>query len=469
MRLIAGFGVLLSLLLAAAAGPGQARPRQSLAASVEVVRNGPVWTAEYRFAVAAPAWAFVHSGIKARDQRPWREGSWVVETEGVRLERHGRYDVLVAQRGNVPLRVRLRFEPVQADVQGGYSPSLLFSGRAVALFTDQFDVVPLTSPASARDLPVDPDDVSQRAAATRVRFLDRAGALLHGGVRKRDLTTIKGQSYVLFGSARLIQSRAIATVIDPALPAWLSDELGSSTSRLLAYYTRLLGPRRGPKPVLMATWAGPTANIVSMNGGVLPGMVVMSFEGARVRQFDPAMRGHVRWFVAHESAHFWLGESVAYDVGSHAWMMEGGADLLAVRALAAMDPNYDPDTKLAEAVSKCGRFTRGHGVNSANRRDEHDAYYACGTVFGLIAEAAANKRQLGLGFGGFWRGLIAANRSDRIVTQDEWLAALTRISGDPSLARDIRRLAEKGAADPEGEIASLFRRAGVRLGARGIS
>lgn len=65
------------------------------------------------------------------------------------------------------------------------------------------------------------------------------------------------------------------------------------------------------------------------------------------------------------------------------------------------------------------------------------------------------------GFGAFWRRLIDANRKDGIVSQTEWLGAVDRASGDPSLSRSISAMAERGVADPKAEIASLFRRAGI--------
>ena len=86
---------------------------------------------------------------------------------------------------------------------------------------------------------------------------------------------------------------------------------------------------------------------------------------------------------------------------------------------------------------------------------------AAQVVFALVAEAAQNRRAPGGGIGGFWRGLIEANRKDGVVSQADWLAMLTQVSRDPTLARDIRRLAERGSAEPRRDIASLFRRAGV--------
>jgi hypothetical protein len=213
--------------------------------------------------------------------------------------------------------------------------------------------------------------------------------------------------------------------------------------------------------MLMATWGGPTAGVTSMGGSVLPGLVLMAFEGERIVASSDAGLSYVQWFVAHEAAHFWLGQAVEYDSADHAWMMEGGADLVAVRALAELDSGYDPRPRLTGAVATCVTRARGKPVNKANRRSEHDAYYACGAVWGLVAEAAVKKRRQGRGFADFWRGLIQANAADRVVSQEEWLAELTRASGDPSLAADIRRMAEVGVADPDAMIRSLFDRAGV--------
>ena len=48
-----------------------------------------------------------------------------------------------------------------------------------------------------------------------------------------------------------------------------------------------------------------------------------------------------------------------------------------------------------------------------------------------------------------------------IVSREEWLTALTRVSRDPSLRGDVERLLDQGAADPSAVIARLFQRTGV--------
>ena len=98
---------------------GQPRRRRSRCSSsrtrcsVEVTRRGNQWTAEYTFDREPPvAWLFPRtSASRARVDDAWRERSWKLETAGVRLERRGSFDVLVANRGHVP---RQRAAPLHA-------------------------------------------------------------------------------------------------------------------------------------------------------------------------------------------------------------------------------------------------------------------------------------------------------------------------------------------------------------------
>lgn len=463
MHLLTRIAALLALCLTVPSHAAHA----PIVAEVEVTRDGDRWFADYRLGRSAPAWAFLHSALAREDRKPWRPRSWTIDTPGLRLERRGWYDVLVAERGNVPERVRIRFTPSTLDLEAEYDPALVFSDGAVALFTDQFDTTPLASAAAAAKLPIELRNIDI-AGLTRVTFRDRRGKVLHAGARKDSAVTTRGRSYVLFGMAEVVSTPDIAAVIDPGLPQWLADDLRSSTPQLLALYRQILGPRSGPKPMLIASWGGPTQGRTSLGGSVLPGLVLMALEGSGVVRTSPQARDYMHWFMAHETAHFWLGQTVDYDAANHAWITEGGADLLAVRAIASIDRAYDPSKRLNEAAQKCiGYATRP--VNSANERSQHDAYYACGAVFALVAEAAQNRRWPGSGIGGFWRGLIDASRKDGVVSQADWLGALTRTSGDPTLARDVRRLLEQGSKEPGKDIASLFLRSGVahRVGPTG--
>jgi hypothetical protein len=425
---------------------------------VAVTRSGDSWTVDFTFPRHARGWAFVRSWPAREPVRPWRSQSWTVETPGVRLERHGHYDVLAGTGDRrVPEHVRVRFRPFSRGLTADYTPALVFTDGSVALFSEHFDAFPLRSVRQADRLPVDLSGNPLSDTRTRVTFRDAGGQVLWQGERRPDVTIADDEgSYILFGPAEPAPGETMATIIDPQLPEWIRASLLRDTPALLNHYVEALGPRPGPRPTVMVAWAGPTPGVTSMGGSTLPGTIVMTFEGVGVLAQNDDVRRQALWFIAHESAHFWLGQAVVYQYSRDAWITEGGADLLAVRTVPLVDPGYDGRAKLQSAVDDCITLTRGRGVASAEQRNEHRAYFACGAVFGLIAEAASHRS-----FPVYVRQLVDANRADRVLTREEWFAALDLASGDPALSAGIARLIDVGSDDPKAAIAALFTRAGI--------
>ncbi|HTU11321.1 MAG TPA: hypothetical protein VMG08_10545 [Allosphingosinicella sp.] len=459
----------LTALLAGAAAGVSAAPAQSPgtpppSVAATVVRDGGSWTAEFRFAQRSPAWMFSHSSVTRDGNRAWRPESWTVLTPGVRLARHGRHDVLFAERGNVPAVVRVRFTPVSSDLVAEYDPALIFTDGSVALWSGHFHLMPVASTAAVAALPVDLNGLSFGGNGSQVTFRDRGGQVLHIGRRFDSATLIGGKLYVLFGPLRPVVSPDIATVIDPALPDWLKRELAASTPAILAHFTQVLGPHRGAFPTLLVSWRGPTPRLSSMGGSTLQGQIGMTFEGVGVVAENQELRHGARWFIAHEAAHFWLGNAVRYESQGDSWIMEGGADMLAARAIAAMDPAYDPRPKLQNSVNECAGFAH-RPIATAGERGDNQAFYACGAVFALIAEGVSRRP-----YGAFIRPVIDANRADGVLTAAEWLAALAGAGADPGIVRDIQAMLRSGVSDPKAMLASLFTRAGVRFtpGADGV-
>lgn len=444
---------MLALAGCAASGSRTVRPLE-----VAAIRSGDSWSAEFHFPRRAGAWVFVRSALARIGEQPWRPQSWTVETPGVRLERRGHYDVLVPARGRrVPERVRVRFTPFTGDLIADYDPALAFTDGSVALFSGQFEAFPLDSAAAAGRLPIDLSGAGAPASPTRVTFSDAAGQVLHAGQRYQAVVLDQASgSYVLFGPAQPIVTEELSTIIDPQLPRWIGDSLARSAPEILAHYAAAMGPAPGPRPTIMVSWAGPTPRIRSMGGSTLPGLIAITYEGAGVLSENAELRAFGLKFIAHEAAHFWLGETIRYQYSRDAWITEGGADLLAIRTVAALDPAYDWRAELDRSIADCATLSTGRGVASAEQRNEHRAYYACGALFGLLAEAASGRP-----FTHFVRGLIAANRADTVVTREEWLAALDQVSGDRALSDGIAALLDRGSPEPKAAIGALLTRAGV--------
>ena len=205
---------LLLILAAGVAGAAQAEV-DFLAphtVQVEVVRRGNQWTAEYTFDRPAEAWLFPRTSATRDGDDAWRERTWQVQTAGVRIQRRGSFDVLVANRGPVPVKVRLRFTPLAQKLLDDYTPALQFTDGGVALFSGQFDVLPLRTAREAAKLPSDLNNVLMAQTSLGMSFSDGQRTQTHSG---------DSPAYVFLGPTRPVETPDVVTLLDPQLPAWI--------------------------------------------------------------------------------------------------------------------------------------------------------------------------------------------------------------------------------------------------------
>lgn len=424
-----------------------------------MTRDGSQWRADYVFDRDAPAWAFYQSSNLNGTREPWRPRDWTPSTSGVVLERAGGLDVLrAADGGSVPRRITLRLAPRGDNLEADY-PVLIFTDGSVAMPTGAFDVFPLDRPDAASLAEEDVASGRRQGSNAHVSWKDRAGPVLVHGRRLSEGVTEDGRGYVLFGETRVKETDRLVTVADPQLPAWIANSIETFAPRVIDHYTSELGQGQADRPTIMSTWYGPTTGKTTYGGSVLPGLIVMTFEGQELLAPSEAVLSENRWFIAHEAAHFWLGQTVRAERSRESWITEGGADLLAVRAMQAFDPAFDELSVLQKEVDDCVRLA-GAPIAGAGQRGQHRAYYACGAVLALSAEAL-QRRATGGDWSDFLKPLIEANRSSGVLTRDAWLAHLSSLSGGPALQADIDAFLDEGAADPADFIRRLFDRTGV--------
>jgi hypothetical protein len=443
---------LLGLALFVAA-PAVATPEP--VAEVTVERSGESWTADYQLLEKAPVWAFAKSVLPRESKQSWRIGTVKVLTSGVKLQRVGNYDALVSAKGPLPARVKIAFTPYLEDIEAGYDPALAFADGSVALYADQFKLVPLRSIAELRKLPADDDQLPAVDQPTHMTFVDRSGPVLVHGRREPQANLVEGDAYVLFGKAKPVIGPAMTTIMDPALPQWIADYLNAELPKVLSRYRDEMGPSPVGQPTLLVSWAGPAPHQVSLSGSVLPGMVVMTLKGDAIVHPNEKVGHYARWFVSHEAAHFWLGQAVAYSDRSESWITEGGAELLAFRATAAADSTFDVKGRLSEAKAECAPFLANGGVASAYEREgDFRAYYACGAIIALAAEKASSGD-----FTKFVKTLIDRYGADGTVTRAEWLALLDERS--PGMSIEVARLLDEKQADPRAALDRFIAAAGI--------
>ena len=353
-----------ALLLFAVSGQAAARTPEwsgSAQVRVEITRRGNEWTADYLFDREYPVWVFPRTDVTRVDHQEWRPLSWTVETRGVRLERRGWYDVLTA-RGDVPKQVRIRFTPFTKGLQDDYTPALQFTDGSVALYVAQFDAFPMESVRAVKALPSDLNNQFVPDAKLTYVLRDQAGPVWLRGKRLSVANTDDKNTYVFFGKLQPIETPAMVGFVDPQLPEWIRGSLAQSIPDILARYTQELGAPPGGKPTIMLSWAGPTPRLTSRAGSVLPGLIVLTYEGSGVLSEDEGARVEGLQFIAHEAAHFWLGQTVAYEYARDAWITEGGADLLAMRLTALEHAAYDWRDDFNKSIEECVNLTKRRGV-----------------------------------------------------------------------------------------------------------
>jgi hypothetical protein len=268
-------------------------------------------------------------------------------------------------------------------------------------------------------------------------------------------------AYIYVGKAAPVDMPAFTGVIDPGLPVWVRTELDQFTPKLFAYYSERLGPFAGGRPTAYASWTGSAAAGTSMGGSVLKGTVILAIGGAGALKPSSSTLSRVRWFFGHESAHFWLGQTVRYDGPAQAWITEGGADMLAFRALEHLVAGYDARVELQRSLDECTKLVAGgKSLAGASARGDVRANYACGAVLLLAAEAAARKRDPHADVFNWMRGLLDARRSSGVVGEADWLNAFASVAA-ASTVSNVRRFIEEGVQIPQSFLRQLFDETGV--------
>ncbi len=440
------FAVVLAACASAyAQEPTQKESAPADASRVVVERIGDRFRATFDLQADAPVWAFHRSSLRRADEQPWRPDSWQIVTPKVAMERFGEFDVFVSVDGDVPRTVVVEFAPPALELIADYDPALVLTDGTTALFAGSFTLFPGESGAeiAALDYP--------RGHPTEIVFEgDVGGVFLDGESHEQVIAT--GSEYAIYGPVSINKEAGVATLLDPALPQWLSNQIEAATPIVFEFYGTEMGPHASTRPLVLASWVPSEMQGVSQGGSVLPGMITMRFEGSGLNEPNDQVLGSSLWFIAHEAAHFWLGETIHYDTRDRMWITEGGADLMAMRATEQALGGFSASDMIAQSKIDCAQALHEGGVEDAWKRNAIRPYYDCGAVFALAVEQAGASR--GEDYFDFIKALIA-NQTDREVNGEEWLAAAAEFGLEEPKLAIIRRLLREGSREPNKDIGLL--------------
>ncbi|MCM8557818.1 hypothetical protein [Sphingomicrobium sediminis] len=440
------------------AKPGS--PEPVMRAEIRDMPQAGIYRVGMTLSEDAPVWIFLRSGLARGSDASWRPEGWTVLTPGVELTRIGHHDALIAKDGgDLPRNIVIQFRPYTGLLEADYQPAMDLGDGSVAIFSDHFTMRPAPSIAAVQQLGQDWTPLPDYEGGHPV--VSFRGDGFFDGSDYPGRFSLEEASYVIHGDIVPTVGPYMSTIIDAELPTWLGTQIEAETPQVLDFYAERLGPHESGTPELLISWNGPTPGTSSLGGSVIGDQIVMQIEGDMLVEESRGLGANARQFIAHESAHFWLGNLVDYGRPGDAWSTEGGADLMALRAGEAIDPEVGPRFAAAvkqQAWGSCLQGIEGGPLATAPERGLHSSFYGCGLLFSLVAEKAA--QEAGGDFFTFWSDLIEANREGGTVSAEEWIAHYEAIGGSAAAAAFMRTIAFDRGGDFN-TLSALLAYAGV--------
>ncbi len=413
-------------------------PAQDRPVEVKLEFSDDGFVAELQLPRDAPVWAFSLSDLAWQTGKSWRAGHWQVLTEGIRFERIGIYDALVSDSASVPRLVRLAAPPFFGELSGGYDQALQFSNGAVAVYGGHFRIFPMESreDLAVLDWPyVEELAIAHSAPGGEVRLGTERGETVYGD----------GDLYAVFGEAQTVRGEDYSAVLDAGMPSWLGQDIAVYLPQVFEQYTARLGPHAQKRPTAYAIWLGTASRY--LRGTVTANIMVLRFSGEDLLEANPESKTEARHLVAHEAAHFWLGQTIRHERAGDLWMTESGAELLALRLTGAIDPDHARQAPtLATLRMPCAATLQGPSLDTAGFSR------VCGLLLLLLVEKAG--AQHGRDFFDFVATLVA--RGDDRISPAEWLDAARDFGVSEAHVAIMRRMIVGEMDDGEDALAALL-------------
>lgn len=307
------------------------------------------WRADYRLA----------EPVEKIDFGPavgeYRKLSWRILTPGLALTESQGHESISG--GGIP------FSALSIEVglylplaQGSYTPFDRMSDGGTDVFIGYFD-----------------GDVEKNGDSRGLRFDIKLNGLPNESVTMPDGRDSAHLGYAYFGPASPTLVGAARLILDPKTPRWIVDLLHETTMRITKFYDRSFQRPLPYTPLIMVSISEMESPGLSMKGGAVGQQVVYRLGGKALLSESARVKTMFQELVAHELAHVWQNNVSQGGVGEdEAWVHEGGAEAIALAALAGSGL-FDQDT--ADAFVK-KRLQECDTLNGA--LNTYRGAYSCG-------------------------------------------------------------------------------------------
>jgi hypothetical protein len=355
----------IALALAVSApSPASAQANSKDPATIKLAPSGATsWTATYRLLAPTNQLAFW------KDSKGERNKQWIPGGD-FEIVADGAHDVLRRKDGKPFTLATVSVPTTFNSAAQGFFPFIPFSDKRLLIYTAEF----LTCPDKC---PVRP--------AWRWKFkADIAPlmhAIVHGRVQKGTVSwTDPRQGSLLFvGNSKPIESRTFTAVIDPLVPASVSESLRANFPKFMDFFSQHLGPPT-VKPTLFLSYDEHYPNDTGSAAARISNDIFMHIYGALPEDPNYGVR-RITWYFAHEAGHDFQRTDQSQSPADW-WIHEGAAEEFAARALQQTSPELAAyvQTRLEPALRDCAEGLKQSSLRDALANGHHDLDYPCGLI-----------------------------------------------------------------------------------------
>jgi hypothetical protein len=354
-----------------------------------------------------------------------------------------------------------------------YELTVALSDGGRLLYTGQLVVRPLatcatdpSAPADAAKAEATPPRHRFRLATDPDRVVRVGGDLGAAGSIEWRPPAGREETYAYFGHGSASPGARVAMVVDPTLPAWMSQDLEETLVKVADRFAGETSMSLPARPFVVVAF-DPHGSGRSFDGGTLGDMVQLTATGEGWLTATPEAR--VEWLVrlSHELFHLWGGGLLNADAESE-WLSEALAESFALRAAYGLGVLDAPQVaqRLVDLGNRCLVTVGGQPLLTAGERHAWDAFYTCGPVVLFVAGQAVERAHPGEGGLGLLVRKMFAEGHDagRVYGTGTFLGWLDKLSGDRETVFALQGFVRRGV--PRGAdrfLAQQFVDAGYRV------
>lgn len=392
----------------------------------------------------------------SRSGTDYRTASWQALDAGVTIERLQGFDALLFDRPRREARFEVTSRP---DLSyDGYSHFIAFSDGAQALFTGQFELLPMETRSDILALEGQMSRFAGVQPTLGVRVVSDRRMVMHGERVEGDATEVSrgSGSFVYIGDGQIEYETSYVGILDNGLPQWIRDSFPGDLDFIFGELEAGWGFALPDRATLFFAFEGHERPGFSNKGGVAGNQLMIQSSGQALREENAYIRAYLLWFFAHEGVHLFQNVApVALRDNSESWLHEGAANAMANGLLARQGEMTEAYLRnsVGRAHTLCLATLNDGALRGAGARNQFEAYYACGEFIALMSAAALPEHDLF----DIWNHMQArAAERDGYYGAELYFETLGELGMAPDAIAQLRRLALEPVEDPRHTLDALL-------------